>query len=683
MTSPSPRRSLSPGDSAYRGVALAILWLAFALRLWHLDTQSLWHDEGLSWWFARAPLLETLRGVAGTEHPPLYFLALGLWMRVAGDTAFALRFLSVVGGVLSVAVLLRLSRRWGWYVTGLMAALFLAWNPTHVWYSQEVRSYAWTTVLGIGLTDWAYVWYTRRRIRDGLVYGAIGALSLYVHTFLAFLLAAHGVLMTIAVGRRRPRLSSLARSLWPYGLITLTFLPWIWPTLHQLRTNRTYFYWGYLDVPQVIQQTAQAMAFFEIPPGLRPVYVSRISFILWGLAVVGALYLWPRRQGKWVVISVWGPLIFTLGLAYFVPKYAPRYVLYTLPMWYLLVVMPVIALARWTEHLKSRVVPCMVGTFLALLIASYGLASWHVRELTEDPRVARPDFRGAVGFVQQKAQPGDAVVLVGGHMEPITRYYLRRQDVTLYPLPKGVLLDLGHPLRWQDVAPVFNRLTHRHLRVWTIFWQEDLADPQRLVYSLAQTYWCPVMPVGLSDAVDVGLYLVVDPLNLPSKPTPQHPLGIAFRNGLVLTGFDAARVFTPHTSVDVCFQSRRRRDHVEVAAGETLYVVLHFLVQRPQSQNVTGFVHLVSSDGSKAYALADRLLGNYAYPPQRWQVGEIIRQEFPVRIPPETRPGAYALEIGLYYPGSLQRVDPLPAQVDGARVDGSRILYMPVRVLPP
>ncbi len=57
MTSPSPRRSLSPGDSAYRGVALAILWLAFALRLWHLDTQSLWHDEGLSWWFARAPLL--------------------------------------------------------------------------------------------------------------------------------------------------------------------------------------------------------------------------------------------------------------------------------------------------------------------------------------------------------------------------------------------------------------------------------------------------------------------------------------------------------------------------------------------------------------------------------------------------------------------------------------------------
>jgi len=683
MTSTSPHGNISRRNLAFRSVALLIVWLAFALRLWHLDTQSLWHDEGLSWWFARAPLLDTLRGVAGTEHPPLYFLALGLWMRAAGESAFALRFLSVVGGVLAVAVLLGLARRWGWRTAGLMAALFLAWNPTHIWYSQEVRSYAWTSVLGIGLTDWAYVWYTQRRPRDGVIYGVIGALALYVHTFIAFLLAVHGLLMFAIVGWRERRLRPLIRVLWPYSLVALTFLPWMWPTLSQLRTNRTYFYWGYLDVSHVIQQTAQALAFFNLPPDLRPVYVPRLSFFLWGLAAIGSLYLWSRRQGKWIVVSVWGPLIITLSLAYFVPKYAPRYVLYTLPMWYLLAVMPVIALARWTEHLESRVIPCMVGAFLAFLIAGYGLASWHVRELTDHPRVARPDFRGAVGFIQQKAQRGDAVILVGGHMEPITRYYLRREDVTIYPLPRGVLLDLGHPLRWGEVAPVFNELTRNHPRVWTVFWQEDLADPQRLVYSLAQTYWCPVLPVGLSEAVDVGLYLVVDPLNLPLDPIPQHRLGIPFRNGLELLGFDAARILTPHTSVDVCFQVRRQQDGVRVAAGETLYVVLYFRVQTPQSRDLTGFVHLVSRDGSKAYALADRLLGDYAYPPQRWQVGEVIRQEFPVRIPPETRPGEYALEIGLYYPGSLQRVDPLPKHVDGARVDGSRILYMPVRVLPP
>jgi len=95
-------------------IVLFILGLAFALRVWQLDTQSLWHDEGLSWWFAREPLWQMLRSVAGTEHPPFYFFVLGLWMRVAVDSAYALRFFSVVGGVLTVAGLIAITRRWRW-----------------------------------------------------------------------------------------------------------------------------------------------------------------------------------------------------------------------------------------------------------------------------------------------------------------------------------------------------------------------------------------------------------------------------------------------------------------------------------------------------------------------------------------------------------------------------------------
>ena len=678
-TSLAARRRL-----AYRGAALVILALAFGLRLWQIDAQSLWHDEGLSWWFARAPLLETLRGVAGTEHPPLYFLVLGMWLRVAGESAFALRFLSALGGVLAVAVILDLGRRWRLRLPALLAALFLAWNPTHIWYSQEVRSYAWTTVLGVGLTYLGWRWQHSARGRDGLLYGIVAALALYVHTFIAFLLIVHALLLLFEPQKGEGWIAGAARRLWPFALVALTFLPWVWPTLSQLRTNRTYFYWGYLDVPKVVRHTAESFAYYSLPDALRPTFVPRLTFFAWLFALIGSLYLWPRREGRWLVVSTWGPVVQILVLAYFVPKYAPRYVLYALPMWYLLVTIPLIALARWGSSLEDRVLPCMVGTFLALAIVGYGVTAWQVRELTSDPRVARPDFRGPLTFINRKAQPGDAVILVGGHMEAIARYYLRRTDITLYPLPRGLLLDLGHPLKWADVAPVLTSLTHEHNRVWTVFWQEDLADPQRLVFSLAQTYWCPLMMPGLTEGVDVGLYLVVKPLNLPPEPSPQHPVNIPFRNGLVLTGFDAARIFSPRASVDLCLRDRRARDGIQVAAGETLYIVLHFRATRPVREDLTGFVHLVSPDGSKAYALADRLLGDYAYPPWRWQVGEVVRQEFPLRVPPETRPGTYALEIGLYRPGSLQRVDPLPVSgAPGARVDGSRILVAPVRVLPP
>lgn len=671
---------------AYRAVALIVIGLAFALRLWQLDAQSLWHDEGLSWWFARAPLWETLGGVAGTEHPPLYFLALGVWLRAAGDSAFALRFLSVLGGVLAVAVILNLGRHWHLRLPALLAALFLAWNPTHIWYSQEVRSYAWTSVLGIGLTYLGWRWQRSARWQDGLLYAMVAALALYVHTFIAFLLVVHALLLLVdfpGPGRWPAR---AVRAIWPFFLVGLAFLPWVWPTLTQLQTNRTYWYWGYLDVPRVINSTAQAFAYFSLPDGLRPTFVPRLTFFAWLLAALGSVYLWPRREGRWLILSSWGPVTLILLLAYFVPKYAPRYVLYTLPMWYLLVTIPFVALARWAASLEAKVIPCMVGTVVALSIVGYGITSWHVRELTADPQVARPDFRGPLSFINEKAQPGDAVILVGGHIEAIARYYLRRDDITLYPFPRGLLLDLGRPLKWPDVAPTFSRLTQIHGRVWTVFWQEDMADPQRLVFSLAQTYWCPVMMPALTEGVDVGLYLVVKPLNLPDRPTPRFTIGIPFRDGLVLEGLDAARVFPPTTAVDLCLRDRRDDDGLRVAAGETLYVVLYFRATRPvpdARSGLTGFVHLVSPDGTRAYALADRLLGGYAYPPWRWQVGEIVRQEFPVHIPRDVREGEYALEIGLYHSGSLQRVDPLPVQVPGARVDGSRILVAPVRVLPP
>ncbi len=668
---------------ARQGLTLFLLLLAFGVRAWQLDAQSLWHDEGLSWWFARAPLLQTLKEVAGTEHPPLYFLTLGVWMRLAGDSAYALRFLSLIGGVLSVVVLLALGRRWRLYATAHVAAFFMALSPLHIWYSQEVRSYAWFSIVGLALAYLGWRWHTRGWPRDGWLYGAAAIMGLYIHTFTAFILAPHAGIFLVSAWRRRPRLVGMWRRLWPFGLVGLAFLPWLWPTLRQLGTNRTYWYWGYLDVPKVVQSTAQAFLYASLLESIRPVFVPRLTFLAWLLALVGSAYLWRRQEGKWTVVTMWAPLVLTLGMAYAVPKYAPRYVLDVQPLWFLLVAAGIMAVVHWVSSLDDPVVPCMAGTFLALLLAGYAVTAWEVRELTSDPRVARPDFRGPVTFVNEKAQPGDAVILVGGHIEAITRYYLRRPDVHLYPMPKGLLLDLGNPLRWDEVAPAFSRLTHQHSRVWTIFWQEDLADPQRLVYSLAQTYFCPVMMPGLTEGVDVGLYLVVKPLTLPVPPVPQHPIGIPFRNGLVLAGLDAARVFPPTASVDLCLQDRRNGNGIRVAAGETLYVVLYFQVTQPLPNDLTGFVHLVSPDGAKAYALADRLLGDFAYPAWRWQVGEIVRQEFPLQIPPETREGEYALEVGLYHPKTLQRVDPLPKQVPGARVDGSRILVGPVQVLPP
>ncbi len=92
-------------------LVLALTLLAFGLRMYRVDAMSVWTDEGLSIYRARAPLLQNLRGeidiqgVPTTDtHPPLYFLMLSGWSKLTGETEFALRYLSVIAGTLIVPV---------------------------------------------------------------------------------------------------------------------------------------------------------------------------------------------------------------------------------------------------------------------------------------------------------------------------------------------------------------------------------------------------------------------------------------------------------------------------------------------------------------------------------------------------------------------------------------------------
>src|SRR5258706_10207541 len=74
--------------------------LALALRLYRLDAQSLWLDEGGTWaevtgkgWLA---LLAELWSRAAAY--PLYHVLLKAWVGVAGDSEWALRFPSALAG---------------------------------------------------------------------------------------------------------------------------------------------------------------------------------------------------------------------------------------------------------------------------------------------------------------------------------------------------------------------------------------------------------------------------------------------------------------------------------------------------------------------------------------------------------------------------------------------------------
>src|SRR5215213_1978469 len=82
---------------------LLLLLLAAALRILGAGSYPVWTDEGWSAWATSDPA-QVIGIVTADRHPPLYFVALSLWRQAAGDSRLALRFLSIVGGLLTVAI---------------------------------------------------------------------------------------------------------------------------------------------------------------------------------------------------------------------------------------------------------------------------------------------------------------------------------------------------------------------------------------------------------------------------------------------------------------------------------------------------------------------------------------------------------------------------------------------------
>jgi len=150
---------------------LFLLLAAYALRLYRLDAQSLWWDEGISLHLATSSAAGIVLDRLGNIHPPLYFFLLKGWLALVGVSPFTGRYLSVLAGLLQVALVwalaagslplwgrvrergvarqedktlsLTLSQgarghvAWPWLAAGLMLL-----SPLSVIYSQEIRVYA-------------------------------------------------------------------------------------------------------------------------------------------------------------------------------------------------------------------------------------------------------------------------------------------------------------------------------------------------------------------------------------------------------------------------------------------------------------------------------------------------------------------------------------------------------------
>ena len=129
-----------------RLTSLLALLAAFALPLFTLS-RSLGSDEASSVWFSRLPPVTVLTRLCD-PHPPAYYLLLGAW-QLGGAAEFWLRFPSLLAGVLSVALLIRLTRAAAGANAAVLAGFLLATFPLQTWYAGEARMYSLVQLLSL------------------------------------------------------------------------------------------------------------------------------------------------------------------------------------------------------------------------------------------------------------------------------------------------------------------------------------------------------------------------------------------------------------------------------------------------------------------------------------------------------------------------------------------------------
>ena len=122
---------------------LLIVALASFLRIYHLGTESLWHDETASVYSSTKSIYIMLGGsLEWQRQPPLYFLALKIWIYLFGDSETALRSLSAILGIASIPLTFLISQKLFSNRVGLIASFLSAISYFLISYSQEARGYA-------------------------------------------------------------------------------------------------------------------------------------------------------------------------------------------------------------------------------------------------------------------------------------------------------------------------------------------------------------------------------------------------------------------------------------------------------------------------------------------------------------------------------------------------------------
>lgn len=425
---------------------ILILFLAFGIRLYHLDHQSIWFDEGWSAYAAEQPTLLDAWNSDQT-NPPLYYLLVNIAARGFGLSEFSLRYVSLLLGIVTVALAYRLGKtvhspqkqadhRAHTTWSGLSSAIMVAFTPLLWWAAQEARMY---TLLAVLVMIAALAW---ERLRVGKESRGIWV-ALWVAELA--LLYAHNTGPVIVLWLNATTLlywisnRSIGRPNWRVWIagqigVGILYLPYfigrflLLPTANDaIRSTPPVS----LDLLRQLWQSLWTGPWSMVDQETSIVWLSWAMLILILISIA-----WRRAGARWLVVHT---LLLTsgllLGLSVLGTDMHSRYLVMIVPLL-------LSAISFGGEATSNQILAIRRIALVALTcLMAINLA-------TTNPRYQHDNARGMAQYYAETLGTGDTVLAWSYAERYELRYYWDRLGVQarLVTLPEGADMETILPL---------------------------------------------------------------------------------------------------------------------------------------------------------------------------------------------------------------------------------------------
>jgi 4-amino-4-deoxy-L-arabinose transferase-like glycosyltransferase len=609
----------------HRWLLLALVALAFGLRVWQLGAQALRGDEAFDVMLVQGPMRDVLAELRATQpYPPLFHALLKGWIALAGSAEFALRFPALWCSVLMVPLAYTLAGLWFGEGTALWSAALLAVQPLSIWYAQDSRMYAALMLLSLASTWFAArLWAGRRQRWLWIGYVGTTYLALMTH-YMAFVgLAAQQVCALIAVG---PRPSTRFWRHWALGqgIIALLCLPWAmyaWPLLlsHTSTWAEPTALWA---MAWRLLQSYTVGLTIDGRLAWAPVLAAGVS-----IAVV-AVGLWssPKRR-ELLLLATWIAVpcaLVALG-SLFRPMFSERYLVF-------LIAPTLILVGHGLFQLGRR--RCLQVALAGLLVGGMAVSLYGYRYSPAYAK-SRP-WHELFDYLAQNVRAGDAVVYT--FPDPAPEVYTGGR----WPI---LILPVTSPPEWQQVSQRATQITADYDRIWLIPQWSSLWDESGMAEDVLD---------ALSERaaeMRVGSW----PLVLYHTPRlyrqEAQPVDLRLDNGIRLVGY-ALR--------DPAGRSVPRLD---VKPGEPVRLTLYWQAETTVGRDYVVFCHVLDATGW-VRGQQDNQPRQGTFPTRAWTVGEWVVDVYRFPVAVDSPPGEAAVEVGMYDPANNTR-----AQVSGRDAD--------------